>query len=219
LAVAFAVATANHGRAQPDATGSVSPEVAEPGPLVGDVENGATVYEVCSVCHLANGAGRPDGVFAQLAGQHASVLARQVADIRDGRRDSAVMYPFARTLNDPQTLADVSAYIASLPLPADNGKGLGSDYELGAKLYVRDCETCHGTRGQGDSRKLIPVIASQHYNYLLRQINDIAEGHRGNADPVGIAVVTGYSKREREAVADFISRLEIVQSLVPSPDD
>ena len=38
--------------------------------LTGDVENGEEAYEICSACHLPSGAGRPDGTFPQLAGQH-----------------------------------------------------------------------------------------------------------------------------------------------------
>lgn len=222
FAVAASFAAAAPGLAQTEGSVEAVPEVAQAvanGRIVANVENGAQLYEVCAVCHLDDAAGRPDGVFPQLAGQHAAVLERQIADIRDGRRHSAVMYPFARSLTDPQQLADVSAYIASLPLPPENGKGPGSDYELGAKLYVRDCATCHGTRGQGSAEKLIPVVASQHYPYLLRQISDIAEEHRENAEPRMVEVVSAYSQREREAVADFVSRLEEVQSLSPAPAD
>jgi hypothetical protein len=60
---------------------------------------------------LAVGAGRPDGTFPQLAGQHTSVLIKQMADIRAGVRDNPTMYPFAATLTDPQELADVAAFI------------------------------------------------------------------------------------------------------------
>ena len=40
----------------------------------GDKKAGAEGYEVCGACHLPSGAGRPDGTFPQLAGQHTTVL-------------------------------------------------------------------------------------------------------------------------------------------------
>lgn len=185
---------------------------------VGNVADGKAAYVVCAVCHLESGAGRPDGVFPQLAGQFAGVTYRQIADIRDGRRTNPIMYPFAATLTDPQVLADLASYIESLPLPPDNGKGSGIDYAMGAELYRRDCAECHGDRGQGDGERLVPMIASQHFAYLVRQIDDIAGRHRENGNPNMALIASTYSQRELEAVADFISRLEEDQQLVPGSE-
>ena len=175
--------------------------------LKGDVANGEIAYEVCSACHLPSGSGRPDGTFPQLAGQHTTVLIKQIADIRAGRRDNPIMYPFATTLVDPQELADVSAYIQSLPIPGGNGKGPGANLAKGEELYKRDCVQCHGDQGQGDAAKFYPVLAGQHYEYLLRQIRDIAAGRRRNANPDMVKVVKGYSDEELQAVVDYMSRL------------
>ncbi len=38
--------------------------------LKGNAKEGKEGYEVCGACHLPSGAGRPDGTFPQLAGQH-----------------------------------------------------------------------------------------------------------------------------------------------------
>jgi len=94
--------------------------------------------EVCSACHLPSGAGRADGTFPQLAGQHSTVLIKQIADIRAGLRDNPIMYPFAATLTDPQELADVSAYIETLKIPHDNGRGPGTDQLCGRGAGDRD---------------------------------------------------------------------------------
>ncbi len=175
--------------------------------LEGDVENGEEAFEICSACHLPNGAGRPDGTFPQLAGQHSTVLIKQIADIREGRRDNVIMYPFAKTLTDHQELADVAAYIQTLPIPSDNGRGPGDALELGEKLYKRDCTICHGDSGEGNKDKFFPVLAGQHYKYLLRQIADIAEGRRRNANPDMVKVVMAYEEEELKAVVDYMSRL------------
>jgi cytochrome c553 len=175
--------------------------------LTGNLENGEEAYEICSGCHLPSGAGRPDGTFPQLAGQHPVVIIKQIADIRAGRRDNPIMYPFATSLSDQQELADVSAYIQTLPIPTDNGRGPGTNLEEGKKLYERDCVKCHGEKGEGDAEKFYPVLAGQHYKYMLRQIGEIAEKKRRNANPDMVKIVEEYSHEERIAVVDYMSRL------------
>ncbi len=176
--------------------------------LKGDSVNGEEAYEVCSACHLPSGAGRPDGTFPQLAGQHSTVLIKQMADIREGLRDNPIMYPFAKTLIDPQELADVSAYIQTLPIPRDNGRGAGTNLEHGKKLYDDNCVECHGDFGEGDAEKFYPVLAGQHYKYMLRQITDIRDGRRRNANPEMVEVVKKYTDEDLDAVVDYMSRLE-----------
>jgi cytochrome c553 len=178
--------------------------------LKGDAVAGEEAYEVCSACHLPSGAGRPDGTFPQLAGQHATVLIKQIADIRAGRRDNPIMYPFAKTLVDPQELANVAAYIQTLPIPRDNGRGPGGPERLalGQKLYKRDCTVCHGQEGEGSEAKFYPVLAGQHYEYMLRQVRDIQALRRRNANPDMVKVVKTYSDDELQAVVDYMSRLE-----------
>jgi cytochrome c553 len=175
--------------------------------LTGDLENGEEAYEICSGCHLPSGAGRPDGTFPQLAGQHPVVIIKQIADIRAGRRDNPIMYPFASSLTDQQELADVAAYIQTLPIPTDNGKGPGTNLEEGKKLFDRDCVECHGAYGEGNSEKFYPVLAGQHYKYLLRQITEIAEKKRRNANPDMVKIVEKYTHEEQIAVVDYMSRL------------
>ena len=57
--------------------------------------------------------GAEDGVFPQIAGQHRSVIIKQLADIRAGNRDNPMMYPIAKeaVLGGPQAISDVAAYI------------------------------------------------------------------------------------------------------------
>ena len=175
--------------------------------LTGDVKNGEAAYEVCSACHLPSGSGRSDGTFPQLAGQHKTVLIKQIADIRAGRRDNPIMYPFATTLTDPQELADVAAYIQSLPIPPGNGRGPGSNLAVGEQLFQRDCVQCHGKQGEGNEEKFYPVLAGQHYEYMLRQIRNIASGQRRNANPDMVKIVKTYKDEELQAVVDYMSRL------------
>jgi cytochrome c553 len=177
----------------------------------GNVKNGEEAYEVCGACHLPSGAGRPDGTFPQLAGQHSTVLIKQMADIREGLRDNPTMYPFAKTLTDPQELADVSTYIQSLCIPTDHGKYEGADASVqiatGHDLYEKECKTCHGVNGEGDKEKFYPVIAGQHYKYLLRQMTDIRDGKRRNANPDMVKIIKKYDDKQLVAISAFQSSM------------
>ena len=124
-----------------------------------DIENGERVYEICASCHLPDGWGNQDGVYPQLAGQHATVLMQQLLDIREGRRDNPSMYPFVqeRTIGGYQNLADVVAYISTLPMTPFNGKGewgiASPEYEQGERLFHEKCAVCHGDQAQGNSEQ------------------------------------------------------------------
>lgn len=201
---AWLLAWAQAGAAPPVAEASGDLEALR---LQGDPVRGARVYEMCAPCHLASGAGRDDGSFPQLAGQHARVVAKQLADIRSGRRTNPVMAPFAEMLVDARDIADVAAYVAALPVPPQAGQGPGDDLERGRSLYARDCARCHGAQGEGDPESLAPVLGGQHYRYLLRQARDIAGGRRREVHPEARAVLASYSDAELVAVTDFASRL------------
>jgi len=185
--------------------------------LKGDAKAGKEGYEVCGACHLPSGAGRPDGTFPQLAGQHATVLIKQMADIRAGLRDNPTMYPFAKELTDAQELANVSAYIESLCIPVDHGKYEGPDAALqiakGKDMYEKQCLECHGKSGEGDKAKFYPVIAGQHYKYLLRQMTEIRDGHRRNANPDMVKVIKPYTNEQLVAISAYQASLSMPGSM------
>ncbi len=84
--------------------------------IEGDPEDGEEVYDICAACHQPTGWGDPSGTFPQLAGQHTTVLIKQIADIRAGNRDNPTMYPFAIQIEGAQDIADVAAYIQTLKM-------------------------------------------------------------------------------------------------------
>jgi len=188
-------------------------EMAKTLKLKGDKVKGEEAYEVCSACHLMSGAGRPDGTFPQLAGQHSTVIIKQMADIRAGQRDNPTMYPFAIALTDPQELADVSAFIQSLCIPAEHGTYEGADaakqVAKGKTLYEKQCMECHGKNGEGDRDKFYPVIAGQHYKYLLRQMTEIRDGKRHNANADMMKVIKPYTDDMLVAISAYQASLQM----------
>ncbi len=178
-------------------------------------EDGVAVFEVCSACHLPEGWGTKDGTFPQLAGQHASVIIKQLADIRGKHRDNPTMYPFAlpqeiknaapEVGGGPYAIAAVAEYISHIPMNPDNGLGPGTDLEHGAKLFKENCVRCHGENGEGNKEKYFPRIQGQHYNYLLRQFEWIRDGKRRNANPEMVKQIKGFSDKDMKAVIDFVA--------------
>jgi len=185
--------------------------------LKGNAKTGKEAYEVCGACHLPSGAGRPDGTFPQLAGQHATVIIKQIADIREGLRDNPTMYPFAVTLSDAQELADVSAYIQTLCIPREHGMGSkdAAILKQGEELYKKECTSCHGVNGEGDAKKFYPVLAGQHYKYMLRQVTEIRDGKRRNANPDMVKIVKKYNDRDLDAVVTYMSTLTMPGTMCP----
>lgn len=173
-------------------------------------EHGQQVYLICAVCHGPEGWGTPDGSYPQIAGQLRTVIIKQLADTRARHRDNPLMYPFSvpRILGGAQNLADVAAYVASLPMTSENGKGPGLNLDLGAKLYQANCRNCHGQAGVGNEEEHLPQIAGQHFNYLMRQFDAIRTGRRKNSDPEMVKQIQRFTPQEQAAVLDYTSRLE-----------
>jgi cytochrome c553 len=176
----------------------------------GNAAAGEAEFEFCRGCHRDGGAGRANGSYPRLAGQHASVMVKQIDDIRSGRRQNHRMLPFVdQTVLDRQQVADVAAYLQAQPVTADNGTGPGTDLDRGRALYERDCARCHGAAGEGDAQRIVPRLSGQHYLYLLREARAIRDGSRGNGNTEMAELITGYDDADLEAVFDFVSRLPV----------
>ncbi len=188
-------------------------------------ENGIEVFEVCSACHLTEGWGEKTGTFPQIAGQHREVLIKQLADIRAQNRDNPTMYPFAlpESIGDEQAMADVTAYIATLPMNPDNGKGPwergSAEYKQGEKLYKDNCVKCHGDHGEGKAAKFYPRLEGQHYAYMVRQFEWIRDGKRRNANPDMMKQIKEFTNKEMQMVINWVSyQIPPKKDLAPSKD-
>lgn len=187
--------------------------------LTPNLENGLKIYRDCALCHQPEGWGLTSGMVPQLAGQHREVIIKQLADIRAGNRDALPMIPYAtvEAIGGAQAVADVSGYIDTLEISVENGKGPGSDLELGERVYRDNCARCHGAEGEGDATKYVPRIQAQHYKYLLRQFGWIQEGKRRNANAEMVKQIQGFSERDTKAVLDYVSRIEPPEMLRAPP--
>jgi cytochrome c553 len=185
-----------------------------------DLQHGAGLFTTCAACHAASGLGTADGSIPAIAGQHVSVLVKQLVDFRHDRRWGERMRNFASQhhLSGPQDLLDVAAYAESLPRwpPLAGGTGDGSALKGGNVLYHRDCAECHGPLGLGELRRMQPRLAGQRYQYLLRQLEETADRMRPGMDVRHVKLIGALSAEERRAVADYLSRLS--PNLAPTQD-
>jgi cytochrome c553 len=176
-----------------------------------DRGHGKALFAACAGCHQANGSGSADGTIPVIAGQHVSVLVKQLVDFRHDRRWHAKMQGAAKSheLSSPQDVLDVAAYAESLrrPPPPKGGMGDGKALQQGQVIYYRECAECHGRLAEGDLRTLRPRLAGQHYAYLLRQLNETATGQRPGMDDAHVKRIGALTEAERSAVADHLSRL------------
>lgn len=173
-----------------------------------NLDRGAELFRNCAICHGHNGGGTVDGGVPRIAGQHVSVLIKQLVDYRHDRRWDLRMEHYADNhhLKTPQDLADVTAYVHQLEAPAPPGVGDGELVELGGALFERRCASCHGHLAEGDAGKQVPRLAGQHYEYLMRQIYDAVDGRRPNFSQAHIRLLARLNRDEIMGLADFLSR-------------
>lgn len=176
--------------------------------LAGDPVRGKAAFEDCAGCHRKDASGRTNGTTPRLSGQHASVIIKQLVDIRSGARLNPPMKPYVEGPEmTPQALADIATYLEALPIVGRFAQGPGSDLARGKTLFEKDCVACHGAQGEGRAALFHPMVATQHYGYLLRELGLIRDGGRGNSNATMRSLVQGYGPAELQAVADHMSRL------------
>jgi len=178
--------------------------------LKGDAARGEAEFseQSCAICHRKDASGRAANNTPRLSGQHAAVIIKQVLDIRSGLRANPVMQPrVTDEVLSLQTLADIAAYLQALPVSGTIAKGPGTSVAKGKELFERDCASCHGPAGDGNASIYVPMVASQHYSYLLRELDLIRTGKRGNSNPAMASLLQGYGQKDFQAVADFLAQL------------
>jgi cytochrome c553 len=176
--------------------------------LPGDVQRGKDAYAECQTCHRTDASGRAAFNIPRLSGQHASVVIKQLMDIRSGLRVNEDMREYMHdsdlTLQD---FADMAAYLQSLPVAGQIGQGPPELVPRGQALYASDCAACHGEHGEGRAELFYPMLASQHYGYLLREIDLILTGERGNSNPAMPPILRNLSVDDKRAVAAYLAQL------------
>ncbi|MFO1456729.1 MAG: c-type cytochrome [Steroidobacteraceae bacterium] len=171
-------------------------------------ERGEELFAPCGACHGADGRGVADGSVPAIAGQHFTVVVKQLVDFRHGERWDIQMEHASRMahLASGQDLADVAAFVASIPRGFAAGHGDGSQLGVGAATYFDRCERCHGALGQGNAERGIPRLAGQHYAYLYRQFFDAVEQRRPNMSALHLQLMQPLDRAQIVGISDYLSR-------------
>ena len=181
-------------------------------------EHGAELFAQCTSCHGVDGNGDPNGSTPRIAGQHFSVLAKQLVDFRFGKRWDFRMEKMAdkHHLAGPQDIADVAAHVVMIPREGSPGVGSGEFIAKGRDIYSANCQSCHGAAGEGDAARGIPRLAGQHYGYLMRQMYDAADGRRPTLPQLHSERIEPLDFEQVRALSDFLSRLESAATIRPN---
>ena len=178
-----------------------------------DVAAGKALYATCIACHGQNGEGIRGLNGPALAGQEEWYVARQLSNYKKGIRGrgagdtfGAQMAPMANILADDAAIANVAAYIRSLP-PIKAAPTLQGDAARGKTLYGV-CIACHGAGGEGNPALNAPRLTGQHDWYLARQLRYFKSGARGAhpGDIYGAQMPPMLGQlRDEQAILDVVS--------------
>ena len=179
----------------------------------GDAEAGKTKAQARFSCHGVNG-NSVNPVWPKLAGQHASYIAKQLADFKAGnQRNDPLMMGQVMSLS-PQDMADLAAFFTKQkpsPGSADEAK-----LAMGEKIYrggnkatgVSACIACHGPTGAGNPAAKYPMLSGQHAAYTVKALKDFRSGTRKNdTGKMMQNVAARMTDAEIEAVSSYMQGL------------
>jgi cytochrome c553 len=175
-----------------------------------NASRGAAIYlQNCARCHGQGAIGDPRNVIPSLAAQREAYLIKQLADFTELERDGPEMHAVvARSrLSEPQSLADVAAYLSRLPPARFPETADGEGVELGEAIFQEQCASCHDEDARGDDDGFVPSLRDQHYSYLVREMRALAASHRLNVDSDLVRFIDSLDTEEMTAVADYLSRM------------
>ena len=182
-------------------------------PPVDSIGRGATLALQCAICHGPGGTS--ESQFPNLAGQHASVIYKELQDFKSGARANTVMAPFALRMSE-RNIRDVAAYYASLPRQPGLHPGVmkvnPNIVAYGDPMRgIAPCGSCHGGM---DFKVASPRLEGQAVAYIQAQLNGFANGSRRN-DIGGQMrnVARRMTDQEIRQVAEFYSAQRFVVSL------
>jgi cytochrome c oxidase subunit II len=150
----------------------------------GSAAAGKALYAVCAGCHGAQGEGNPALHAPKLSGQAGWYLSGQLKDFKQGVRGThdkdvfgKMMAPMAATLADDAAIANVVAYIGTLPDKPAPATVAGRAHQ-GQRSFVT-CGACHGPDGRGLWSTNAPALAGMSDWYLVTQLKNFKQGIRG----------------------------------------
>ena len=179
---------------------------------------GSRLYAPCVVCHQPRAWGSTDGVIPSLAGQRRLYLEKQLALFRAAARDDVAkrLVVIHEAFSNEASSGALAGYLSQLDANPSPVTGSGDHLRVGQELYAHICAACHGDLGQGQRGSRVPRIGGQHFPYLRQQIELAADLHKESAPPEMTSALRSMQPQEKDALADYISRLGHAAPLIES---
>ena len=178
-----------------------------------DSAAGKSKSAVCAGCHGADG-NSANGLWPNLAGQHASYLVKQLKNFKSSERAEPVMQSMAAPLSEID-IEDIAAYYEnqkSKPVAFDKALvARGESIYRGGitEISVAACLACHGPNGGGNGPASYPSLRGQHSQYLVVQMKKFRDGTRANdSNSMMRSLAARMSDEEIMAVAAYISAIQ-----------
>jgi len=182
--------------------------------VAGSADAGKAKALTCTACHGPEG-NSANGLWPNIAGQHAAYTQTQLQAFKDGSRSDPLMSSQAMLLSD-EDMADLAVYFESLPGAAQaiadpsliaRGEALyrGGNKDTG----VAACMACHGPSGRGNPAADYPALQGQHAAYTAKQLDAYKDGTRETDGKVRIMrdIAARLSKEDIEALASYVQGL------------
>lgn len=162
---------------------------------------GSRLFAPCVVCHEPQGWDSPDGNIPSLAGQQKRYLEKQLDVFASGARVEVAMQLVTKhpTIDKQQNVAALAGYLSAFDA--------NPNPRIGQEIYTHICAAYHGFDGNGSAGNRVPRLAGQQYPYLRRQIEKAAQLHLDLAPPEMTAALRSLRDQEKDALADYASRL------------
>jgi cytochrome c553 len=156
---------------------------------VGNAEAGKLIAERCAHCHGI------DGVLAHMgapfiAGIAQDYMVSSILAYADGSRKNEQMKRIANDLKqDPELIANVTAYYASLKTPwkgANVGNApanivsLSKEAIAAGAVIASGCNNCHGENRRTSENELTPVLAAMTPEYFIPALKSYFNGKRNH---------------------------------------
>lgn len=185
-----------------------------------DLKNGEKIFATCIACHGDKAQGNLALNAPTIVNQEPWYLAHQLMNFRKGIRGADAkdtygmqMAAIAKGLPDSNAVADVVAYIKTLPkhLPETTLKG---DVKAGHDKYNMICGSCHGPGATGIAELNTPKLIGMNDWYLNRQLMNFKNGIRGahKDDAYGSQMVSMVATlKDDQAILDVIAYIQTLE--------
>jgi len=150
-----------------------------------DAARGKVLFSLCAQCHGSDGSGNPETLAPAIGGLPAWFVTGQLQKFRNGGRGTHFddisgmrMRPMSMWLRDDADVANVAAYVASLPRMSPAPTLTGGNVETGKQKYM-PCIACHGMNGEGNQALNAPPLVGGSDWYQLTSLQKFKAGVRG----------------------------------------